>query len=100
MARLNWNECSSATARSNSCCAPSLHDVAKCTFPNFSLLPCRCSCADKFAANASSKPAMMLVLNISLLQAQNYRTVHYLKSAPQCRVQDRTLEHRSCVLVV
>src|SRR5882762_5519979 len=40
MARLNWKECSSATARLNSFCATSLHDVAKCTDPNFSPFPC------------------------------------------------------------
>src|SRR6266702_5681001 len=68
MARLNWKECSSATARSNSFCASALHDVAKCTAPNFSLFPCSCSCATLLAASsAMAHPAKTLVVNICTL---------------------------------
>ncbi|PYT73946.1 MAG: hypothetical protein DMG39_04825 [Acidobacteria bacterium] len=40
IALLNWKECSSATARSNSFCAALLHDVEKCASPNFSAEAC------------------------------------------------------------
>src|SRR6266705_3032864 len=65
MARLNWKECSSATARSNSFCASALHDVAKCTAPNFSPFPCWCSCATPLVASrAMAHPAKTLLVNI------------------------------------
>src|SRR5688572_2596073 len=38
------NECSSATARLNFCCAGLVHDVAKLTLPSFSLSGCLCGC--------------------------------------------------------
>src|ERR1700757_3164840 len=64
MARLNWKECSRATARSNSFCAAWLQDVAKCTAPSFSPSSCGCSCAMPFG---TSTMAINLVITLVLI---------------------------------
>jgi hypothetical protein len=63
VARLNWKECSSATARSNFYASAS-HDVAKCITPYFSPFPCWCSCAEQLAASLSRNIAVTLPLTV------------------------------------